>query len=81
MIKNIKENIKKIVNIKIQYLKYSFISKYNNCLLLDIKKGKLNKNMLIFLTEDGQLKTVNLEDKDNIKISIFPIWAKKKMTL
>lgn len=64
MIEKIKQHIKEIVNISIQYKSYSFISNYQNCLLICIEKGNLNKDLLLFMTEKGKLQSVDLEDED-----------------
>lgn len=64
MIEKIKQHIKEIVNISIQYKSYSFISNYQNCLLICIEKGNLNKDLLLFMTEKGRLQAVDLEDED-----------------
>ena len=64
--------MKDIVDISIQYVNYSFVSNYQNCLLLCIKKGDLNKDLLLFMTENGRLSSVDLED-EYIKVSIKPI--------
>ena len=68
--------MKEIVNISIQYTNYSFISNYQNCLLLCIKKGNLNKDFLLFMTEEGQLSSVDLEDKF-IVVSVTPACQKQ----
>jgi len=64
LIEKIKQHIKEIVNISIQYKSYSFISNYQNCLLICIEKGNLNKDLLLFMTEKGRLQAVDLEDED-----------------
>ena len=64
--------MKDIVNISIQYVNYSFVSNYQNCLLLCIKKGNLNKDLLLFMTEDGSLSSVDLED-EFVKVSVKSI--------
>ncbi len=64
MIEKIKQHIKEIVNLSIQYKSYSFISNYQNCLLICIEKGNLNKDLLLFMTEKGKLQSVDLEDED-----------------
>ena len=73
MIEKIKQHIKSIVNVSIQYVNYNFISNYNNCLLICIKKGKMDKDLLVFLTEEGTTKSVILEDQKNIKVNVTPI--------
>ncbi len=55
--------MKEIVDVSIQYVNYSFVSNYQNCLLLSIEKGNLNKDLLLFMTEDGRLSSVDLEDE------------------
>jgi len=75
LIEKIKHHIKDIVDVSIQYTNYSFVSNYQNCLLLCIKKGNLNKDLLLFMTEEGQLSSVDLEDKF-IKVSIDPVCQK-----
>ena len=70
MIEKIKHHMKDIVDVTIQYVNYNFISSYNNCLLICIEKGKLDKNLLVFLTEEGKTKLVELEDQKNVKVSI-----------
>ncbi len=72
MIEKIKQHMKDIVNISIQYVNYSFVSNYQNCLLLCIKKGNLNKDLLLFMTEDGSLSSVDLED-EFVKVSVKSI--------
>ena len=62
--------MKDIVDVTIQYVNYNFISNYNNCLLICIEKGKLDKDLLVFLTEEGKTKLVELEDQKNVKVSI-----------
>jgi len=64
LIEKIKQHIKEIVNISIQYKSYNFISNYQNCLLICIEKGNLNKDLLLFMTEKGKLQSVDLEDED-----------------
>lgn len=64
--------MKDIVDISIQYVSYSFVSNYQNCLLLCIKKGDLNKDLLLFMTKDGKLSSVDLED-EFIKVIVKPI--------
>ncbi len=64
LIEKIKQHIKEIVNVSIQYKSYSFISNYQNCLLICIEKGNLNKDLLLFMTEKGRLQAVDLEDED-----------------
>jgi|TARA_B100001059_G_C17797453_1_gene563930 hypothetical protein len=64
LIEKIKQHIKEIVNLSIQYKSYSFISNYQNCLLICIEKGNLNKDLLLFMTEKGKLQSVDLEDED-----------------
>ena len=65
--------MKSIVNVTIQYVNYNFISSYNNCLLIGIEKDKLDKKFLVFLTEEGITKSVDLEDYKNLKVSVKPI--------
>ena len=65
--------MKSIVNVTIQYVNYSFISSYNNCLFIGIEKDKLDKKFLVFLTEEGVTKSVDLEDYKNLKVSVKPI--------
>ena len=65
--------MKEIVDISIQYVNYSFVSNYPNCLVICIKKGKSNKKFLVFLTEEGIARSVDLEDSKNIKVSVKPI--------
>tara|TARA_B100000035_G_C20876333_1_gene498546 strand:- start:488 stop:715 length:228 start_codon:yes stop_codon:yes gene_type:complete len=72
LIEKIKQHMKDIVNISIQYVNYSFVSNYQNCLLLCIKKGNLNKDLLLFMTEDGSLSSVDLED-EFVKVSVKSI--------
>lgn len=72
MIEKIKKHMKDIVDISIQYVSYSFVSNYQNCLLLCIKKGDLNKDLLLFMTKDGKLSSVDLED-EFIKVIVKPI--------
>ena len=72
MIEKIKQYVKEIVDVSIQYVNYSFVSNYQNCLLLSIEKGNLNKDLLLFITEDGRLSSVDLED-EFIIVSVTPI--------
>ena len=73
MIEKIKLHMKSIVNVTIQYINYNFISSYNNCLLICIEKDRLDKKFLVFLTEEGTTKSVDLEDYENLKVSVKPI--------
>lgn len=73
MIEKIKQHIKDIVDITIQYVNYNFVSNYSNCLVICIKKDKTNKKFLVFLTEEGVTRSVDLEDCKNIKVSVKPI--------
>ncbi len=72
LIEKIKQHIKEIVNISIQYKSYSFVSNYQNCLLICIEKGNLNKDLLLFMTEKGKLQSVDLEDED-VFVSVTPV--------
>lgn len=75
MTNTIKNNIGKIFNVSIEYVNYGFVSNYKNSLLLKIEKSNKNKkDSLVFLTNEGKLKSVNLEDEDNIKVSITSLW-------
>jgi len=72
LIEKIKQYVKEIVDVSIQYVNYNFVSNYQNCLLLSIEKGNLNKDLLLFITEDGRLSSVDLED-EFIIVSVTPI--------
>lgn len=74
MNREIKNHLKKIANIRIEYIKYGFVSNFSNCLLVKIEKGKCNKDSLLFLTEEGKTRSVDIEDSKNIFVSISPIW-------
>ena len=73
MIEKIKQHIKDIVDITIQYVNYNFVSSYSNCLIICINKDKANKKSPVFLTEEGVTRSVDLEDCVNIKVSVKPI--------
>ena len=70
MTRIIKDNIGKIFNVSIEYVNYGFVSNYKNSLLLKIEKNKRNKDLLVFLTNEGKIKSANLEDKENVKVKI-----------
>lgn len=74
MTRIIKDNIGKIFNVSIEYVNYGFVSNYKNSLLLKIEKNKRNKDLLVFLTNEGKLKSANLEDKENVKVKITLLW-------
>ena len=76
MIAEVKKHMQDVVNLSIQYVNYNFTSNYYNCLLVNITKGDLNKNNLVFLTEDGTTKSINIEDENNIKVSVKPLCQK-----
>lgn len=73
MIEKIKQHMKGIVDISIQYVNYNFVSNYSNCLIVCIKKDKSNKDLLVFLTEEGSTRSVELEDCNSVKVSVKPI--------
>ena len=74
MTRIIKDNIGKIFNVSIEYVNYGFVSNYKNSLLLKIEKNKRNKDLLVFLTNEGKIKSANLEDKENVKVKITLLW-------
>tara|TARA_B100000963_G_scaffold361211_1_gene395529 strand:- start:3960 stop:4202 length:243 start_codon:yes stop_codon:yes gene_type:complete len=76
LIEKIKQHLKEIVNISIQYPVFYFVSNYQNCLLLCIEKVNADKNLLFFMTEEGQISSVDLEDKF-IVVSVTPACQKQ----
>ena len=74
MIEKIKQHMKDIVNISVEYPRYNFVANFYNCLLIEIKENKTNNNSLVFLTDDGKTKTIDLSDDQYISVKVKAIW-------
>ena len=66
MIKDILDNFKNIVDIKVTYVKYSLELNYKNCIFLNIKKDQKNRRVVSFLDDTGNVQTANIDLGKNL---------------
>jgi len=70
LIEKFKQHINSVKNIAVEYPIFNFTAYYKNCLILRIEKEKTFKSSLVFLTDEGRIKSIDIEDKSGIIVKV-----------